>query len=215
MNIQPIVEGYGDVEAFPVLLRKLGRECGRHDISINRPLRRKRSEFTQEGSLRASIRLALLQPRCDSILILFDGDGKDDCPKTMGPEILKWARQEARHTPCAVAIAFKEYEAWLLAAVESLRGTRGIKDDADPHPAPESPRDAKGELERRMVPGRSYSATADQAALTARFDMAMAFSRCRSFRHLVKAYGDLCSQLGVPLSPWPPSSWCPGRREYP
>ena len=58
-----------------------------------------------------------------------------------------------------------------------------------------------------MPPNRGYSKTADQPALTARFDMAMAYRRCRSFRRMVKVFGLLAAGVGITLDPWPPSDW--------
>jgi len=31
--------------------------------------------------------------------------------------------------------------------------------------------------------------------------------KCRSFRHLVKAFGELATAGGVPLAEWPPADW--------
>jgi hypothetical protein len=104
-------------------------------------------------------------------------------------------------------LAHREYEAWFLAAIESLRGVRGIRADAVSHPDPEAPGGAKGQLEQRLAAGRSYSETADQAALTATFDMAQTYRRCRSFRRMVRAFGLLAAAMGVPLDPWPPPAW--------
>jgi len=205
MRIQPIVEGYGEVEAVPILLRRLRDEAEAWELEINPPIRRKRSEFLDESALRKSVRLALLQPDCRAILILFDSD--DDCPKEKAPEIENWARDEAGETPCAVVMAHREFEAWFLATVESLRGRRGIRNDAEPPAEPESPRDAKGRLERRMEQGRSYSETSDQAPLTAVFDFPTAYGRSRSFRRMVRAFGALVAGTGITLSEWPPASW--------
>jgi hypothetical protein len=116
------------------------------------------------------MRLAIKQD-CQAILLILDGDRKNDCPKNQAPEILRWAQAEAAGTACAVVMAYREYEAWFLASIESLRGKRGIRDDATSHPEPEAPRGAKGHLELRMEDGRSYHGTADQPALTAEFDM--------------------------------------------
>lgn len=204
MNIQPIVEGHGEVEALPLLLRRLGSEGGVYSLGVNSPIRRKRSELVQEGPLRKAVRLALLQ-QCSGILILFDCD--DDCPKTLAPDIARWARSEAGGTPCEVVIPKREYEAWFLATIESLRGKRGIRNDAVSHPSPETPRDAKGQLEERMLPGNSYAPTADQASLTATFDLRLAHERCRSFKRMVRAFGLLASGAGTVLAPWPPPGW--------
>ncbi len=205
MRIQPIVEGHGEVEAVPVLLRRLLGEAGAFGLDVGKPIRKKRWEFVQEDSLRKTVQLALLQPDCSAILILFDSD--DDCPKELAGAVEGWARKEARETPCQVVMAHREYEAWFLATIESLRGKSGIRLDANPHPEPETPRGAKEALEECMEPGSSYSATADQAPLTAAFDMVTAFGRCRSFRRMASAFGALVSAAGVQLTDWPPQAW--------
>ena len=205
MNIQPIVEGHGEVAAIPVLLRRLRDETQDFSLDVNAPIRRRRSELVRESELRRSIQLARLQPDLGAILILFDSD--DDCPKTLVRDLQEWASSEATPVPCLVVMAHREYEAWFLAAIESLRGVRGIRQDAVSHPEPESPRDAKGRLEERMLPNRSYSETADQAALTAKFDMPTAHRRCRSFRKLVKSFGTLANAMGVAVGDWPPRAW--------
>jgi hypothetical protein len=205
MKIHPIVEGHGEVQAVPVLIRRLRDESKVFDLEVGKPILRKRSEFVQEGPLRKAIQLALLREDCDGILILFDAD--DDCPAKLAPIIQGWAQKEAGAVPVGVVIACREYEAWFLASVDSLRGFRGILSAAMPHADPEFPRGAKEQLEDRMEAGRSYSETADQAALTAKFDMVAAYARCRSFRRMVRAFGLLVSALGQPIQNWPPSAW--------
>jgi hypothetical protein len=205
MNIQPIIEGHGEMEGAPVLLRRLIAEAGVHEIAVNRPIRAHQSELLKEESLRKKVALARKQENCGSIIVLFENE--DDCPKTLGPRLLAWAREEATPTPCAVALAHREYEAWFLASVESLRGRRGILPDAVSHEQPESVRDAKGEVEARMQPGSSYSPTVDQPALSQLFDMQVAYGRSRSFRHLAKVFGELVAAMGVSLAVWPPPGW--------
>ncbi len=205
MIIQPIVEGHGEVGAIPVLLRRFLAEAGVHHIDVGKPIRRKRSELVQEASVRRSVRLALLQPECGGILIVFDSD--DDCPRYLAPQIEEWARTEAGAVPCGVVMAHREYEAWFLASLKALRGVRGIVADAASHAAPEAPRNAKGELRRHMIPGRGYSESVDQAAMTAQMDFAAAHRGCRSFRKMVKAFGDVVGDMGVVVAPWPPGVW--------
>ena len=65
----------------------------------------------------------------------------------------------------------------------------------------------KEQLEMRMADGRSYHETADQAALSAAFDMKLSYKKCRSFRHLVKVFGELTSAGGLALEEWPPIDW--------
>ena len=207
MNIQPIVEGHGEVAAVPVLLRRLREVAQTYPLEINAPIRRHRSDFFNEVEVRRAVRLALRQEDCDAILLLFDGDGDDDCPLNQAPQILGWAQADAAEKPCFVVMAYREYEAWFLASIESLRGCRGIRQDAQSHPEPEVPRGAKGQLEDRMEAGRSYHETADQPALTASFDMERAYRQCRSFRHLVDVFGRVLQAFQLVPQAWPPPAW--------
>jgi hypothetical protein len=149
-----------------------------------------------------------LKRDCQALLLIVDGDADDDCPFEQAPEILSWAQAEAAERPSAVVMAYREYEAWFLASIESLRGKRGIRADAESHPDPETPRGAWEQLEARMEPGRSYHKTSDQPALSDLFDMGPTYRKCRSFRHLVKVFGELATASGVPLqADWPPPEW--------
>lgn len=204
MRIQPIVEGHGEVQAVPVLLRRLLDEAQVFDRHIFPPIRRKRSEFEDESPLRKAIQLALLS-NCSAILVLFDGD--DSCPREHGPRVQRWAQDQAGEVPCVVVMAWREYEAWFLATMESLRNQRGVRADAVSHPDPETPRDAKGVLEDSLEPGLSYFERADQPAFSASFDLGLAFRRTRSFRRMVSALGALMSRHGVLPATWPPESW--------
>jgi len=203
--IQPIVEGQGDEAAVPLLLRRLQEVAGVWGFKIGKPHRRRRTQLVRKDDLQSAVRVAALQPGCAAILILFDAD--DDCPKELAPAIERWAVEAAGGRPCSVVMANREYEAWFLGSIESLRGKAGILTDAESHPDPEAPRDAKGELERRMPHAASYSPTVDQAPLTAHLDLAMAYRSCRSFRKLVGAFGVLSSAAGSSPEVWPPLDW--------
>ena len=212
MNIQPIIEGHGEVEAAPVLLRRLIAEARAYQIQVNRPIRAHQSELLKENSLRKKVALARKQAACGSILVLFENE--DDCPKTLGPQLLTWAQAEAAPIPCAIALAHREYEAWFLASIESLRGHRGILSSAESHPNPESVRDAKGAMEAYMGSGFGYTPTIDQPALSQLFDMQIAYRRSRSFRHLTKVFGELVLAMGVPATDWPPLAWTTERESH-
>ncbi len=205
MTIQPIVEGYGEVDTVPVLLRRLQDEIAAYDFKIGRPIRRKRSELSTEEQVRRSVRLALGTPECCGVLILFDSD--DACPKDFGPTVQNWAQAEAGAIPCEVVLAHREYEAWFIAAIESLRGVRGVMLDAMSHPTPEGVRDCKGTLEEKMLVGASYSPRVDQAAFTAQVDLRQAHRTCRSFRRMTRAFGNLVEAAGFELQAWPPAAW--------
>lgn len=205
MKIQPIVEGHGEVSAFPVLLRRLVVQAGAWNVDVGRPIRKKRHQLVRETELKKAVRLALLQPDCSAVLILFDGD--DDCPAELGQAIQAWAESEAGDMPIEVVIAHREYEAWFLASIESMLGYRRIRADAQSHPNPEQPRGAKGQLEARMEAGATYLETTDQPALSEKFSLAAAHQRCRSFRKLTSSFGRLVRSMGQEVSEWPPACW--------
>lgn len=205
MKIYPIVEGHAEVEAVPVLLRRLLAAAQCHGVGVGRPIRRKQAEFRSREPVQAVVRLARLQPECSAIVLLFDGE--DDCPRELAADVRAWARGAAGAIPCDVVVAYREYETWFLAAIESLRGKYGIRNDASAPADPESKRDAKGALEEYMPANRAYSETGDQPAMSAVFDMGLAYRQNRSFRKFVKTLGDILSQLNQPLAPWPPNNW--------
>ncbi len=213
MNLHLIVEGHGDVLAAPVLLRRFveaARECALSagnsswNVEVARPLRFPSGQLVRRAGIEEAISKALMQEP-DAILILFDGDR--DCPADFGPRVRGWVVGMAWGVPCEVVMPNREYEAWLLASMESIRGERDIKNDADPHPRPEEPPGAKAQLDARMRWGKSYVEAADQAALSSKFSMAAAYSRSRSFRKLASAFGELLQATECTVAPWPPAGW--------
>ena len=96
MNIQPIVEGDGEVLALPVLLRNLIAVANAYPLGVNRSIKRHRTDLVREDGVRKAVRLARLEPDCDAILIVFDGD--DDCPKDVAPRVQAWGRRKP--LPC-------------------------------------------------------------------------------------------------------------------
>lgn len=99
-------------------------------------------------------------------------DADNACPAELGPELLARANRKRPDIHHSVVVATKEYEAWFLVAARSLRGRRGIQQNAEPPPNAEAVRDAKGYLERNlMIDGKYYSETVDQPAFTAIFSI--------------------------------------------
>ena len=172
------------------------------EIRIGQPNRCKRSELVDQFELKKRVRLARLRKDCGAVLVVFDSD--DDCPVELAAQVRGWAVAEAGPA-CEVVLAQREYEAWFLATAESLRTHHSVRSDAESHPHPESPRDAKGRLEAMMH--ISYSERIHQPAFSDAFCMAAAYARCRSFRSLISAFGRLMDVLGVDQPAWPPRAW--------
>ena len=206
-TIQSVVEGHGEVEALPVLLRRLRDEASAWAVEIGTPIRRPRNKLVSELYITRTVEVARRQPGCEAILIVFDGDR--DCPAELGPKVRGWVAAAAGRLPCEVVLPHREYEAWFLAAIESLRSHKLIRTDAPPYPDPEQPRGAKEELGKWVATGRVYSPTKHQAALSASFSLELAYRRSRSFRKLTKSFGSLLSAMGQDIGAWPPAHWFP------
>lgn len=207
MRVATIIEGHGEVKAVPVLIRRLCNEAGLYDIDLPNPYRDHRSNLVDPAKVQQIISVVRrYQP--DAILILFDAD--DQCPVDIVTAIGNAVRVAAEPIPTELVIANREYEAWFIASLESLRGVRGVQPQAVSHEDPESVRDAKGFVTKNLAGTRRYSETADQAALTDRFDFESAYRRCRSFRRLVTAVGTILEKAGVGATSWPPPWTAPG-----
>lgn len=197
--IQPIVEGHAEVQAVPVLLRKLAVSMGVAFVKIGSPLRCARSQLAREDGMKRAVQMARRQTDCQGILVLLDAD--DDCPKTEADRLLAWVKEAAAPVPGTVVMAKREYEAWLLASAENLMAARGVSQPTPYERDPEGKRDAKGELERRL--GLIYSEKRDQPALTALADWSLVHQRCRSFRRMVKETRRLFISCGLAPQAWP------------
>ena len=177
------------------------REAGRYDVyvlpAVRAPkgqLMRSQEDANTEGLDRALQHAAnrLASFRSGAILILLDAD--DFCPAIAGASLLAAARDLRADIPISVILAKREYEAWFLAALSSLRGKRGIRLDARPPESPEDIPNAKGYLGAQMASGRKYSETADQPALSDIFDLGEA-QTCRSFRKLRREFKSILNAL--------------------
>ena len=172
-----------------MLLRRIALEVAAgNPPRILKPIRVHRSKVIKDGVLEGYVGLAAQRVGAGGgVLILLDANG--DCPARLGPALLERARAARPDRRIEVVVAKCEYEAWFLASIESVAGSRTLSHDAAAPPAAESVRGAKEWLSRRMqVP---YRPVADQPALTARFDMALARRRAPSFDKMWRAVSAL------------------------
>jgi hypothetical protein len=184
-----IVEGDGECEAIPELIRRIARGLDPGLVPVVHPvLRVPGARLVKQGELERTVELAARKLGGQGgILIVLDCD--DGCPAEDAPALLKRAIAARPDFALSVVLAKREYEAWFLAAAESLRGQRGLPSDLAAPPDPEAIRGAKEWLTERMPPGRGYSETSDQPALTAIFDLTAArradsFDKC--YREIIR-----------------------------
>ena len=176
MRIGIIVEGHGEVEAFPILVRRLLARHGITDVEIPRPWRLPKGKMMRQDELARTVEMVARKTSPGgALLILLDAD--DGCPAELGLRVLECVRRVRNDRPLTVVVAKREFEAWFLGAAESLRGQRGLPSDLVAPESPEAVRDAKGWLDSRMP--RGYK-TLDQPALAGVFDLDAA----EKFRHL-------------------------------
>ncbi len=194
VKIGCIVEGESEVKTVPLLIRRIAANLYPElPIVVPPPIRRPRNKVVKENELERAVEFVAQQIGGQgAIFIIFDGD--DDCPAELGPALLRRASQARSDLPIAVVLAKHEFEAWFLAAAESLRGQRGLKNDLHSPDNPEAIRGAKEWLSQRMEDSRTYRETQDQPALAALFDIEQArnadsFDKC--YRDIVRLLGEL------------------------
>src|SRR5690349_12666369 len=119
VRIATVVEGHGEVESVPILLRRLAAEW---DPTIGfqtfSPVRISRSKIVKPGELERAVKLASFKAEACGVLVIIDAD--DDCPAQLGPQLLTRAKVVVEDV--AVIIAKAEFESWLIAAAPSIAG---------------------------------------------------------------------------------------------
>jgi len=175
-RIACVVEGHGDLEAVPIVVRRIAEHIQPPVIvQVTAPLRTPRSKLVKPGELERAVEFAARRIGAGGVLIVLDSD--DDCPATIGPALLARAESVRNGFPIAVILAKSEFESWFVAAAESLAGIAGLPLGLQAPADPESIRGAKEWLTASMLGTRSYSPTLDQPVLARQFDLA---SACRA-----------------------------------
>lgn len=188
ISVVAIVEGDGEVQALPVLLRRVGQWLTPESyVEVPTPIRVRRDRFiNRPEEFVRHIKLAAAKCGDDGwILILLDAD--DDCPAELGQQLLARAAAVAPHRHISVVLANKEYEAWFIASCTSLHGCRTFSYTGPHNFDPEGIRDAKGWMRARMGCG-TYRELTDQAGFSAQMDLHSARERSRSFRKLCEEW---------------------------
>jgi len=207
------VEGGGDVDAAPALVKRLLTESNSWPslTLVPAPFRVKGWGNLLKDRGKEWIRYlkaaAVAHRPLGGVLLLLDGDikGKEPfCARDKAWELSRLAREAGAGSRFSVASVFavKEYETWLIAGVESLAskplpdGRPGIRAGvvAPSGNLEEGPRDAKGWLNGNMSKG--YKPAKDQKALTEMVDLERIRKRgLRSFRRLENALRQLLDAI--------------------
>lgn len=190
-KIVPVVEGDGEVEAAPILLRKLLDERQRWDVQIARPKNTNgRGNLTKPGGLERFVQVAWLEPDCGTVLVLIDAD--KDCARELAEGFARRIQAIGVRRSVVVVVAACEYEAWFLASLETIAG-RDLQGRPGLPAGLQYPQDVeaivgvKGWLSRQFPGGRIYKESLDQAPMTRLLDTTRVRERSRSFRRLCHA----------------------------
>jgi len=179
MRILPIVEGPGDVDSVPLLLRRLLHE--RHnvfDVEIARQYR-----YGENGKVTRNFSRQALAAAKEGVPLLWTLDCDDGCP-------VEWANHFEQIIPAGITVPIKfaffqrEYECMFLAEHDCLVAELAINPATPRSSHPENIRGAKERISKMMPAGAAYKETVHQARLTARMDLNNALANSRSLRHL-------------------------------
>jgi hypothetical protein len=177
-----VVEGQGEVEAAPILIRRIAQAAHYYSPIRFAVRRSSRSGLLRPDEFERTIEGLTRQiGRSRPLLVLLDAD--DDCPVELAEKMRARCNVGHADVPISIVLAKKEYEAWFLAAAKSLSGQRGLAAELKPPSEPESVRGAKEWLDSFMDPSQSYSPTRHQPAYSAAMDLVEA-RQARSFRKL-------------------------------
>jgi hypothetical protein len=179
VTIASIVEGDGEVKALPKLLFRIARQFS-VDLRVPAPARVHKGRLVAAGGVERAVSAAAQRVgAAGGVLVLLDAD--DDCPAELGPDLLGRARAARSDVLVSVVLANHEFEAWFLAAAESLAGSHGFPAGLSAPPDPEKIRGTKEWLTANRTGNQSYKPTVDQAPLASAFDIKLARSGSPSF----------------------------------
>lgn len=172
-TLATIVEGFGEVAALPLLLRRLHPTW-----RIARPIRQNRWKIVKPDMLERAADMAVATVRehggLGGVLVVLDAETDAAC--VLGPQLLERLNRHVGHLPNGVVLAVKQYEAWLIGG-GSMPGAKEVPD-------PEGLPSPKRWIRERVG---EYSPTADQPGWTEALDVDEAKRRCPSFDKLLRS----------------------------
>ena len=197
LTIVPVVEGDGDADALPELLARILREkYDRYDVAVLRgrtKVVKLNGRQNLEKKLDKFLGHAQNKPKCGAILVLVDAD--EDCPVILARDLTQRCNKIGVRCPVQIVCAYREYEAWFLASLNTIKGRHGIPETAVPSSDAEAVLNPKQWLTDQMPSGQAYKETTHQASFSKLIDLDLAFRNSRSFRRLCHALEQLVSTI--------------------
>jgi hypothetical protein len=184
-----LVEGHGDQQALPELLRRIVADRGLFQITpAPRPIKSGEiAKLRRPGQLERFIVYGCSREDGDGVLLVLDCD--DECPREVADEFLQRINtiKPAIDKPVGIAFLKREFESLFLVCAHALAAQYpecvwnfdDFSSDADM----EEIRAAK-QLLNRLMKVRTYKETRDQVRFVNALDLIRLRARSRSFRHL-------------------------------
>jgi len=205
-TIVTIAEGDGEVEAAPLLVRRLLHEVlQRFELGV--PAAKNahgRENLIKEDGVERFVKYALHEPDAAAVVVVLDAEQDAAC--ALACQLRARIQALNPRVPVAVVCADVQYESWFVDSIETLAGHCGLAENAiRPDRPPPNPKRWLCDL---MPSARAYKETRDQAPLTARLDFSLLAERSRSFRRMRHAVEELVEAYEEGTNPVTPLQ-CP------
>jgi hypothetical protein len=184
-----LVEGPGDKEAVPALIRSLASHLEIYDLQpAPHPITcRDLVSIGRPDQLEKFVEYACMRDDGDAVLLVVDCD--DDCPATSGPALAARALPiaERYRKKVGIVLLYREFESLFLLSLASIR--ESFKDydwRIEELPSDEDLENKRGakELLRKAMGIGIYKETRDQVRFVTALDFERLQSASRAFRHL-------------------------------
>lgn len=181
-NLLLVVEGHGELEAAPVLVRRIFNELfGEFDVDID--VQRRRCLAHLRANEWSNFKRYLAAAFNEGTPILWILDADDECAVDCASEMVEIANLVGLRQPFAVAFWIREWETMFLYDWVNLRSAIGAIGQNGPPADPEQIRGAKEWITAQLPKNVIYKETVDQTRLSARVSIEFLRERYRSFRH--------------------------------
>lgn len=193
-----LVEGDGDREAVPVLVRRIVQATGTYSINpASNPIRcGDLPKISRPGELEKFATYACRRSDGDSVLLVVDCE--DDCPREVVESFEKRLTEIAERfqKKVATALMYREFESILLHDIPGLaQRYPELGWDLSRHRADQDWSALRGAKEylSGLMSGYTYKPTRDQAAFTAAIELDRIRDQCRPVEHLFSTLNWLIS----------------------
>jgi hypothetical protein len=185
-TLLPIVEGQGDMQAVPVLLRRILEHHKHFDVTVLPP--QKRGDLPKiKANFENYFKIAIKENAAIIWIIDFDC-ATCDCVAEEAEQLYQRANAIYPYKPFKVVFMVKEFETLFLAEPNATRSVLKEIPKATTFPEdPETIRGAKEWLSKAMPSGYAYKETVHQVKLSAAVDLNHLRESSASYRHLEKS----------------------------